>query len=574
MHTINGIGVGDDIIIAKAYLLNTPQIEITNEPTSDVNCELACFDNSIKLTKDQINHIKEVSSNKLSAEELAVFDAHIMIVDDPELTSSITNLINEGNSTLYSIDSVCNQFIDIFSSMEDEYFKQRASDIKDVKTRLLLNAAGVKIPDLTLIDQPCVLISNDLTPSETAQLNQEFVKGFVTCVGGRTSHACIMAKSMGIPALVGCGDMLDLVTDNVPVIVDTINEVLIIDPDQATLEDYQAKIEAVKAQHEYEQSFIGKASVTKDGQKKIIAANIGTPNDVKGVIDYDAEAIGLFRSEFLYMDKTSLPTEEEQFEAYKTVLEQMNGKQVIVRTLDIGGDKELDYLHIEPEQNPFLGYRAIRLCLDQVDIFKTQLRALLRASVYGNLGIMFPMIATIDELRQAKQILEETKQELISEGISVSDQISVGMMIEIPSTCISADLFANEVDFFSIGTNDLIQYTMACDRISEKVSYLYQPLNPSILRMIKLAIDAAHNAGIWCGMCGEMASDPIAQVILLAMGLDEFSMSSSNVLKARAQLANLSVETLQPHLDHILNLKTSSEITNYVKILMNNEREE
>lgn len=571
MQTIKGIGVSDSIVISKAYLLTTPEIQINDEPTSDINCELACFDNSIEVTKAQINHIKTTSADKLQASELAVFDAHLMIVEDPELVSGIKNLINEGHNAVYSINQVCNQFIDIFQNMDDEYFNQRASDISDVKTRLLLNASGIKVPDLTLIDHPCIIISNDLTPSETAQLNKEYVKGFVTCIGGKTSHASIMAKSMGIPALVGCGDILDQVSDGVGVIVDTIDQVLIIDPDQSTLDNYQQKLQALEQQKAYEQSFIGKASVSQDGVSKILAANIGTPKDVEGVIANDAEAIGLFRSEFLYMDKTSLPTEEEQFEAYKSVLEQMGDKQVIVRTLDIGGDKELDYLHIEPEMNPFLGYRAIRLCLDQTDIFITQLRALLRASVYGNLGIMFPMIATIDELRQAKQILAETKDQLISEGIRVSDDISVGIMIEIPSACVSADLFATEVDFFSIGTNDLIQYTMACDRMSEKVGYLYQPLNPSILRMIKMAIDAAHNAGIWCGMCGEMASDPIAQVILLALGLDEFSMSSSNILKSRVQLSKLSVEKLTPHLDQILNLKTSEEIYNYVRMLLEGE---
>lgn len=567
MKVINGIGVGDDIRISKAFLLQTPEINISNEPASNVDTELATFNKALELTKEQINQIKTASSDKLSAEQLGVFDAHLMIVSDPELVNNVTNMINEGNNAVFSIDTVCNNFISMFSAMEDEYFKQRASDVADIRTRLLSNACGIKIPDLTLIDEECVLISYDLTPSETAQLNKEFVQGFVTSIGGRTSHACIMAKSMGIPALVGCGEVINEINDQDTVIIDTVNSKLIVNPDESTLNEYQTLIAKLREQQEFEKSFMDKESITKDGVKKIIASNIGTPQDAIGAVENGAEAIGLFRSEFLYMDKTELPSEDEQFEAYKSVLETMNGKQVIVRTLDIGGDKELDYLNIEAESNPFLGYRAIRICLDQTDIFKTQLRALVRASAYGNLGIMFPMIATIDELRDAKKILEEVKQELINEGVEIGDKIEVGMMIEIPSACIMADLFAKEVDFFSIGTNDLIQYTMACDRMSEKVSYLYQPYNPAVLRMINIAIKAAHESGIWIGMCGEMASDPLAQLILLAMGLDEFSMSSSNILQSRANFANLNVGDLVPHLDNILNLTTSEEVEEYVKTI-------
>lgn len=571
MRIINGIGVGDDIVISKAYVLTTPEIEITDASCDDINEELKKFEDSLELTKEQINNIKQASSDKLSPEQLAVFDAHLTILSDPELVSGVNDFINQGRNCVNAINTVCNNFIAIFENMDDEYFKQRASDIYDVKTRLLLNASGLKVPDLTLISEPCVLISHDLTPSETAQLDKNIMKAFVTSVGGRTSHACIMAKSMGISALVGCGDEIHEIKDGDTVIVDTVKQQIIVNPDQETINEYEVKQKELQAVHEFEASFKDKKSITKDGVEKIIAANIGTPKDADGACEFGAEAIGLFRSEFLYMDKTELPSEEEQFQAYKIVLEKMQGKQVIVRTLDIGGDKELDYLNIEPEQNPFLGYRAIRLCLDQTDIFKTQLRALLRASVYGDLGIMFPMIATLDELRQAKMILNEVKEELKQENIPVSDNIAIGIMIEIPSACIMADMFAQEVDFFSIGTNDLIQYTMACDRISEKVSYLYQPYNPAILRMVKLAIDAAHKHGIWCGMCGEMASDPIAQIILLALGLDEFSMSASNILKSRASFSQLEVEKLKPHVEKILNLKTSEEVVKYVNDLLESE---
>lgn len=571
MQRINGIGVGDDVVISKAYVLTTPEIEITDQAAADINAELEKFNQAIDLTKEQITNIKQASSDKLSAEQLAVFDAHLTILSDPELVSGVNDLISQGRNVLNSINTVCNNFIAIFENMDDEYFKQRASDIYDVKTRLLLNAAGKKVPDLTLIDEPCVLISQDLTPSETAQLDKNIINAFVTSVGGRTSHACIMAKSMGISALVGCGDDIHRINDGDVVIVDTIAQEIIVNPDKETLKIYEDKQAELAKVHAFEASFKDKETVTQDGVKKLIAANIGTPKDAIGAVENGAEAIGLFRSEFLYMDKTELPTEEEQFQAYKIVLEKMEGKQVIVRTLDIGGDKELDYLNIEPEQNPFLGYRAIRLCLDQTDIFKTQLRALLRASVYGNLGIMFPMIATLDELRQAKAILAEVKEELNQEGIAVSEDIAIGMMIEIPSACILADQFAKEVDFFSIGTNDLIQYTMACDRISEKVSYLYQPYNPAILRMVKLAIDAAHANNIWCGMCGEMASDPVAQIVLLALGLDEFSMSASNILKSRAAFSKLSVSELEQHADHILSLKTADEVVNYVTTILESE---
>ncbi len=572
MEIINGIGVGDNIVIQKAYVINNEPINFDDYVQESVEAESKKLAECIKVSKQQINNIKQKSKDKLSDEELQVFDAHLLILDDPEIITSINNLIQEGKDLLTSINEVLNNFIVMFENMDDEYFKQRASDIKDIKKRLLTNASGHKMQDLSAIDEECIIVSDDLTPSQTAQLNKDYVKAFVTALGGKTSHACIMAKSMGIPALVGCGSQLINIKDDDLLIVDTINDQLIFDADIKTINDYQIKQEEVLQRHLLAQSYVNKPSITKDGVNTIIAANIGTPKDAYYAKECGCEAIGLFRSEFLYMDKTALPSEEEQFNAYKEVLSLMDNKQVIVRTLDIGGDKELPYLHIGKEENPFLGYRAIRICLDQQDIFKTQLRALLRASSYGKLGIMFPMIATLDELRNAKAILESVKDELRSENISFDEEIEIGMMIEVPSACILADKFAQEVDFFSIGTNDLIQYTMACDRGSEKVSYLYQPFNPSVLKMIQLAIDAAHKHNIWCGMCGEMASDPMAQLILLAMGLDEFSMSSSNILASRQYFSEIEVYYLQQYLPDILEQETGEDVINYIKKLQKREQ--
>ncbi|MGO2788714.1 MAG: phosphoenolpyruvate--protein phosphotransferase, partial [Staphylococcus saprophyticus] len=422
----------------------------------------------------------------------------------------------------------------------------------------------VELPNPSMIDESVVIIGNDLTPSDTAQLNKEFVQGFVTNIGGRTSHSAIMSRSLEIAAVVGTKSITQEVKQGDMIIVDGLTGEVIIDPTEDEVIAYQNKRERFFEDKQELQKLRDEETTTIDGRHAELAANIGTPNDLKGVIENGAEGIGLYRTEFLYMGRDEMPTEDEQFEAYKKVLETMEDKRVVVRTLDIGGDKELPYLNLPEEMNPFLGYRAIRLCLDQPDIFRPQLRALLRASAFGKLNIMFPMVATIQEFRDAKALLLEEKDNLTNEGIEVSDDIELGIMVEIPSTAALADVFAKEVDFFSIGTNDLIQYTMAADRMSERVSYLYQPYNPSILRLVKQVIEASHKEGKWTGMCGEMAGDEIAIPLLLGLGLDEFSMSATSVLKARRQIKGLSQNEMEELAQRAIDCATSEEVQDLV----------
>ncbi len=464
-----------------------------------------------------------------------------------------------------ALTEVTDQFVSIFESMDNEYMKERAADIRDVSKRVLAHILGVELPNPSMIDESVVIIGNDLTPSDTAQLNKAYVQGFVTNIGGRTSHSAIMSRSMEIAAVVGTKSITEEVKQGDMIIVDGLTGEIIINPTDDEVIAYQNKRERFFEDKKELQKLREEDSVTADGTQVELAANIGTPDDLDGVIENGAEGIGLYRTEFLYMGRDELPSEEEQFEAYKKVLETMDGKRVVVRTLDIGGDKELPYMNLPKEMNPFLGYRAIRLCLDQPDIFRPQLRALLRASTYGKLNIMFPMVATIQEFRDAKALLEEEKANLEQEGVEVSDDIELGIMVEIPSTAALADVFAKEVDFFSIGTNDLIQYTMAADRMSERVSYLYQPYNPAILRLVKQVIEASHKEGKWTGMCGEMAGDEVAIPLLLGLGLDEFSMSATSILKARRQIANLSKNEMNELSNRAIDCATADEVQTLVK---------
>jgi phosphotransferase system enzyme I (PtsI) len=429
----------------------------------------------------------------------------------------------------------------------------------------LANLLGVTIANPSMISEEVVIIAEDLSPSDTAQLNRQYVKGFTTDIGGRTSHSAIMARSLEIPAVVGTKTVMSSIENGMFVIVDGLDGEVIVNPTGELVNQYNHKKAAYEAQKVEWAKLIHEKTVSADGHHVELAANIGTPDDIKGVLENGGEGVGLYRTEFLYMGRDTLPTEEEQFEAYKKVLEGMGDRPVVVRTLDIGGDKELPYLDLPKEMNPFLGFRAIRLCLEMQDMFRTQLRSLLRASVYGNLKIMFPMIATLEEFRKAKSILHEEKENLHAEGIAVSDNIEIGIMVEIPSTAVMAEVFAKEVDFFSIGTNDLIQYTLAADRMNERVSYLYQPYHPAILRLVKNVIDAAHKEGKWAGMCGEMAGDQVAIPILLGLGLDEFSMSASSILPARSQILRLSKSELEIVAEKALTLSTAEEVEGLIK---------
>ncbi|UXT10720.1 phosphoenolpyruvate--protein phosphotransferase [Staphylococcus aureus] len=568
---IKGIAASDGVAIAKAYLLVEPDLTFDkNEKVTDVEGEVAKFNNAIEASKVELTKIRNNAEVQLGADKAAIFDAHLLVLDDPELIQPIQDKIkNENANATSALTDVTTQFVTIFESMDNEYMKERAADIRDVSKRVLSHILGVELPNPSMIDESVVIVGNDLTPSDTAQLNKEFVQGFATNIGGRTSHSAIMSRSLEIPAIVGTKSITQEVKQGDMIIVDGLNGDVIVNPTEDELIAYQDKRERYFADKKELQKLRDADTVTVDGVHAELAANIGTPNDLPGVIENGAQGIGLYRTEFLYMGRDQMPTEEEQFEAYKEVLEAMDGKRVVVRTLDIGGDKELSYLNLPEEMNPFLGYRAIRLCLAQQDIFRPQLRALLRASVYGKLNIMFPMVATINEFREAKAILLEEKENLKNEGHDISDDIELGIMVEIPATAALADVFAKEVDFFSIGTNDLIQYTLAADRMSERVSYLYQPYNPSILRLVKQVIEASHKEGKWTGMCGEMAGDETAIPLLLGLGLDEFSMSATSILKARRQINGLSKNEMTELANRAVDCATQEEVielvNNYVK---------
>ena len=553
--TLQGIAASDGIAIAKVYTLTEPDLTVTKVTVEDSEKEVSRLDDALAASIKDVELIKETALKNLGEEEAQVFDAHLMVLSDPELIGQVKDSITSNKVNAESaLKEVTDMFISIFAGMEDNpYMQERAADIRDVSKRILAHLLGVKIPSPATIKDEVIIVAADLTPSDTAQLNRQYVKAFVTDIGGRTSHSAIMARSLEIPAIVGTKEVTSIAKDGDIIIVDGLSGEVFLNPSEEVVAEYRAKAEAFAAQQAEWEKLKDSKTYTKDGHQVELAANIGTPKDLEGVVNNGAEGVGLYRTEFLYMDSHEMPTEEDQFEAYKAVLEGMNGKPVVVRTMDIGGDKELPYLPLPHEMNPFLGYRAIRISLNEPEMFRTQLRALLRASVYGKLRIMFPMIATLNDFRGAKALLEEEKAKLIAEGVAVSDDIQVGIMIEIPAAAVLAHQFAKEVDFFSIGTNDLIQYTMAADRMNERVSYLYQPYNPSILTLIKHVIDSAHREGKWAGMCGEMAGDQTAVPLLVGLGLDEFSMSASSVLKTRSLISKLTLSDMQALADKAIN---------------------
>lgn len=529
-----GIAASKGYAIGKVFLQVNEEIVITDEKISDIEGEKAKLQKALDDSRAQLEKIKEKALTEMGAEKAQVFEAHITLLDDPEFTGAMQMEI-ESNSTnsMKAVQSVTDMFVSIFDAMEDAYMRERAADIKDVSKRIISNLAGKGGDAFAITEENTIVVAHDLTPSDTAQLDRSKVVGFITDIGGRTSHAAIMARTLEIPAVLGLGDITTSVKTGDKVIVDGITGDVIINPSEEVIAEYTEKKAKFQAEQEELKKLIDVKTTTKSGRRIEVCGNIGKPEDVLGVIANGGDGVGLFRTEFLYMDRESAPTEEEQFESYKFVLEKMEGKQVVIRTLDIGGDKTLPYLPLPQEMNPFLGYRAIRLCLDKKEIFKVQLRALLRASVFGKLCVMFPMISGIQEFRQAKEVVEECKAELRTEGKEYSDNIQWGIMVEIPAAAVMADELAKEVDFFSIVTNDLIQYTLAADRMSEKVSYLYNPMHPAVLRLIKMTIDGAHSQGKWVGMCGEMAGDETAIPTLVEYGLDEFSMSATSILPAK-----------------------------------------
>ena len=544
-----GIAASSGVAVAKAYLLVQPDLSFETVTVENTDNEEARLDAALEASTGELNVIREKAVESLGNEAAAVFDAHLMVLADPEMIGQMKETIRAKKTNAETaLKEVTDMFIAIFEGMEDNpYMQERAADIKDVTKRVLANLLGKKLPSPATIDQEVIVVAHDLTPSDTAQLDKKFVKAFITNIGGRTSHSAIMARTLEIPAVLGTNNITTLVTDGQLLAVNGITGDVIIEPTEAEQAEFLAAGKAY-ADQKAEWALLKDAeTMTADGKHFELAANIGTPKDVVGVNENGGEAVGLYRTEFLYMDSQDFPTEDEQYEAYKAVLEGMNGKPVVVRTMDIGGDKELPYFDLPKEMNPFLGYRALRISLSEGGdaMFRTQLRALLRSSVHGKLRIMFPMVALVTEFRAAKKLFDEEKANLLAEGVAVADDIQVGIMIEIPAAAMLADQFAKEVDFFSIGTNDLIQYTMAADRMNEQVSYLYQPYNPSILRLINNVIKAAHAEGKWAGMCGEMAGDQTAVPLLVGMGLDEFSMSATSILQTRSLMKRLDTAKMQ-----------------------------
>ena len=561
-----GTGASPGIALGKALVIEHSELVIEKKTIENIDEEIQKLESAVKVSKEELTKVKEKALAELGEHEAEIFEAHLLVLEDPELIgSAISKIRDEKVNADYALNEIKEMFVAMFESMDNEYMRERAADIKDVTNRVLRHILGIKVVDLAGLDEEVVLIAHDLTPSDTATMNKNMVLGFLTDIGGRTSHTAIMARTLEIAAVVGLNDITKKVKDGDYIVFNGDTGEVIVNPDEETklkyaslkneFEEYRKSLELLK----------GQASITTDGRHVELAGNIGSPNDVEGLIKNDAEGVGLYRTEFLYMDKEdSFPTEEEQYEAYKAVLEGMNNKPIVIRTLDIGGDKELPYFEMEAEMNPFLGYRAIRLCLDRKDILKTQLRALYRASVHGKLRIMFPMISSLEELLDAKEVIKEVLKELDAENIAYSNDVEVGMMIEIPSAAVISDVLAKHVDFFSIGTNDLIQYTCAVDRMNQKISHLYNQFNPAVLRLIKMVIDNAHKEGKWVGMCGESAGDQRMIPILLGFGLDEFSMSPISILPARKLITSLSYADMQKFADEVLAMGTAKEIKEYV----------
>lgn len=572
---MKGLGVSQGIGIGKAFIIENKAINVEMIQISDTVSEVSRFKNALHACKHEIEEIYLKTLENIGEKEAQIFKSHEMILEDDTFISEVEMKINnEKINAEFAINETANIYIKMFENIKDEYLRERVEDIKDIMARILRILLGIKTTDFSKMHKNAILIAQDLTPSETAQLDRSKVSAMITETGGKTSHVAIMARIMEIPTVVGIEGVLEKVENNDIVVCDGKSGKVIVNPGEKQKKYYiNKRNKEIKINKQLKKQ-IGLPTVTQDGFKVELSSNIGTPNDVSSAIENDAEGIGLFRSEFIFMNRHCQPSEEEQFEEYKEVLVRMGGKPVIIRTLDIGGDKEVPYLKIPKEMNPFLGYRAIRLCLGNTEIFRTQLKAILRASVFGDAKIMFPMISTMKELKDAKKILEEEKQELKQKGIAFKEDIQVGIMIEIPSAAIISDLLAKEVDFFSIGTNDLIQYTMAVDRMNSKLSHLYSQYHPALLRLIKNIIKNAHEAGKWVGMCGEAAGDPKLIPVFIGMGLDEFSMNSPSILRSRYIIRNLNKKDMEQIAENTLKLETSVEVENYLSNIFSDTEQE
>ena len=564
---ISGIPASPGIVFGKALVLKEEKIVLDTEKIKDdqIDAEVARFYAGREAAVEQLTAIKDRAFQSLGEEKAAIFEGHLMILEDEELEEEIieylrSHKVNAGVAASRIID----QQVEMLSEIDDEYLKERAGDIRDIGNRLITNILGMKVVDLGEIDEEAILVAYDLTPSETAQLNLDKVLGFITDIGGRTSHTSIMARSLELPAIVGTNDVTEKVKTGDYLILDAINNAVYVNPSREDIERLK-KLEAQLAEEKAELAKLKDLpALTLDGHRVDVVANIGTIRDCEGADRNGAEGVGLYRTEFLFMDRDQLPSEEEQFIAYKEVVEAMNGRIVILRTMDIGGDKELPYLDLPKEMNPFLGWRAIRIAFDRRQILHDQLRAVLRASAFGKLAVMFPMIISVEEIRELKSVIEVLKQELRNEGKAFDESIQIGLMVETPAAAVNARFLAKEVDFFSIGTNDLTQYTLAVDRGNEMISHLYNPLSPAVLNLIKQVIDASHAEGKWTGMCGELAGDEKATLLLLGMGLDEFSMSAISIPRIKKLIRNVNFHDAKELADSALQKPTAVEIEQLV----------
>ena len=564
---VSGTGASAGIGIGKVVILKEETLEIKRETIADAEAEKARFKKAVEKSIEDTKALADDMAQRIGEKEAEILNGHLMLLQDPMMTMEIEGKIDgEKLCSEAAVEDVCTMYADMFASMDDELMQQRAADMRDIKTRMQKVLLGVHSVDVSSLPAGSVLVSEDLTPSVTAGINPANVTGIVTELGGRTSHSAILSRALEFPAVVAASGILSQVKDGDEIILDGETGEIFLQPDESLKAEYEAKQAVYLKEKEELKKYIGKETVTKDGVKIETAANIGRPEDVDRVLSYDAEGIGLFRTEFLFMDRTAMPTEEEQFEAYRKVAVAMDGKPVIIRTLDIGGDKEIPYMGLKKDENPFLGYRAIRFCLDRKDdIYRPQLRALLRASAFGAIKIMIPMVTCVEEYREAKALIQEIMEELDEKGIAYNHNIQVGIMVETAAASLMADVFAKEVDFFSIGTNDLTQYTMSVDRGNDKVSYLYSTFNPAVLRSIRHIIECGRKEGIMVGMCGEAASDPLMIPLLVAFGLNEFSMSASAVLKARKMITECDSRELQEMAGKAMSFVTAGEIESFMR---------
>lgn len=562
---MKGIPASEGIGIAKALVIKNKVTNIETGRVENTENELARLKLAIEEVERQLSDLADHTRKTIGEKEAGVFEAHVMFLSDPEWLSQVNAEIEKQKQyATAAVSVVTNRFVSLFEAIEDEYLRERAADLKDVTSRLIRTLLGVKEQDLSALTEPVILVAKDLEPSQTASLNRENVKGFVTEIGNSTSHTAIIARTLGIPAVIGAGSQIEALKTDIIIGVDGGTGEIFVEPTEGEMKMLLNRKEAYDKKASVYETVRGQVSKSRDGLVVEVAGNIGKPKDAHMVMDNDGEGIGLFRSEFVFMDRDGAPTEEEQFEAYKTALQTMDGRPVIIRTLDAGGDKHVPYLNVGTEMNPFLGYRAIRICLRDTALFKTQLRALYRASVYGNLKIMMPMIANVKEIREAKKIAEKVREELRAEGYEFKE-VPLGIMIEIPSAAVMADLLIEEVDFFSVGTNDLTQYTLAADRMNENLGDLYATYDPAVLRLISGVINAGRGANKMVGMCGEAAGDPLLIPIWLGMGLHEFSVSPSKVLGTRYQISQYDSEACKALVARVLKMSDKETVKNEIE---------